>query len=146
MSNSWKSLSPAKRELMALLLKKEGVAVEQKRPIPRRLSSEPCPLSFAQQRLWFLDQLEPGNCAYNVPVALRVAGALDVAALEQSLNEVVRRHEALRTSFGVSKGLPVQVVAPALRLTIEQHDLSARRIVNSKRNDYWRRRCGDRSI
>lgn len=59
------------------------------------------PLSFAQQRLWFLNQLEPNSTAYNFPIALRLTGALNVAALEQSINEVMRRHEALRTTLPV---------------------------------------------
>ena len=57
------------------------------------------PLSFSQQRLWFLDQFDPGSAVYNLPIALRLSGALDVSALERSLQEIVRRHEALRTTF-----------------------------------------------
>ncbi|WP_213781871.1 condensation domain-containing protein, partial [Caballeronia sp. dw_276] len=82
------------------------------------------PLSFAQQRLWFLDRLEPGNTFYNVPTAVRLVGQLDVAALEMTLNEVVRRHEALRTHFvETDDGTPAQVVMPTLRLALEQRDL-----------------------
>ena len=65
-------------------------------PVPR---TEPLPLSFAQQRVWFLDQLEPGSTLYTVPFAVRMEGHLEVSALERSLNEVVARHEALRTTF-----------------------------------------------
>mgnify|MGYP005837764035 CR=1 FL=1 len=81
------------------------------------------PLSFAQQRLWFLDQLEPGNPFYNVPGAVRLKGSLNVAALEQSFNEIVRRHEALRTTFTLVEGQPVQVIAPDLTLTLPVVDL-----------------------
>jgi amino acid adenylation domain-containing protein len=83
------------------------------------------PLSFAQQRLWFLDQFEPGNPFYNVPGAVRLYGALDVAALEQSINEVVRRHEILRTTFTSAHGQPRQVIAPALKLTLAPENLQA---------------------
>ena len=76
------------------------------------------PLSFAQQRLWFLEQLEPGNPAFNIPVALRLRGVLNVTALEESLNEIVKRHEILRTSFNSLSGKPFQAIAPSLRLTI----------------------------
>ncbi|MEQ8997811.1 MAG: amino acid adenylation domain-containing protein [Coleofasciculus sp. B1-GNL1-01] len=76
------------------------------------------PLSFAQQRLWFLDQMEPGNPLYNIPRAVRLEGSLNVAALEQSFNEIVRRHEALRTTFKTVDGQPVQVIAPTPRLTL----------------------------
>jgi len=78
------------------------------------------PLSFAQRRLWFLDQLEPGTNLYNQPYAVRLEGRLEVAALEQSLKEIVRRHEVLRTSFILVDDEPVQVIedAPALPLAI----------------------------
>ncbi|HEY7767999.1 amino acid adenylation domain-containing protein, partial [Longimicrobium sp.] len=82
------------------------------------------PLSFAQERLWFMDQLEPGSAAYNVPVAVRLGGALDVAALERALGEIVRRHEALRTVFAEVDGAPVQVVAPAGGFALPVEDLS----------------------
>ena len=68
-------------------------------PIERLPRGGELPLSFAQQRLWFIDQLEPGGALYNVPIALRVAGELSVAVLARVLGEVVRRHEALRTVF-----------------------------------------------
>src|ERR1043166_8673785 len=82
------------------------------------------PLSFAQQRLWFLDQLEPGTSTYNIPAAMRLRGSLDVAALERSISEVVRRHEVLRTTFVSVDGEPVQVIAPAQPVRMPVLDLS----------------------
>ncbi|RKH23519.1 non-ribosomal peptide synthase/polyketide synthase, partial [Corallococcus sp. CA031C] len=77
-------------------------------------TDEALPLSFAQQRLWFLDQLHPGSAAYNMPFALRLDGSLDAAVLEQAFTELVRRHEALRTTLGDEAGTPVQRIhAPA---------------------------------
>ena len=78
---------------------------------PREPGGNP-PLSFAQQRLWFLEQLEPGSIAYNIPSAFRLSGPLDVSALEQSLAEIVRRHEVLRTTFAAVDGEPIQVIHP----------------------------------
>lgn len=85
--------------------------------------SENLPLSFAQQRLWFLDQLIPNNPFYNVPVALHLTGSLNLAALEQTFNEIVRRHEALRTTFVVVEGQPVQVINPTLKISLPVIDL-----------------------
>jgi amino acid adenylation domain-containing protein len=82
------------------------------------------PLSFAQQRLWFFDQLEPDNPFYNVPVALRLSGRLDQLALAQSLTEVVRRHESLRTTFAADGGRPAQTVRPSLDVEVPLVDLS----------------------
>jgi amino acid adenylation domain-containing protein/FkbM family methyltransferase len=79
-------------------------------PILPRASDAELPLSFAQQRLWFLDQLQPLSAFYNVPVALRLVGTLEVAALEQSLQEIIHRHEALRTNFIKVDGKPTQVI------------------------------------
>jgi amino acid adenylation domain-containing protein len=90
------------------------------RPIPR---DEAPPLSFSQQRLWFLEQLGPGTALYNVPSAMRLSGPLDVSALWRSLNEIVQRHEALRTTFVEVEGRPAQVIAPRLTLSLPVIDL-----------------------
>ena len=82
------------------------------------------PLSYAQERLWFLVQLEPASTLYNIPAAFRLNGPLDIAALEQSLNEIVRRHEALRTTFRSLDGIPWQVVVPALTLQLPVVDIT----------------------
>jgi amino acid adenylation domain-containing protein len=86
--------------------------------------TEPPPLSFAQERLWFLDQLRPGEISYNLPFALRLRGALDVDALERSLGEIVRRHDALRTVFQEQNGTPRQVVVPFGGFRLTRKDLS----------------------
>jgi amino acid adenylation domain-containing protein len=91
-------------------------------PVQRTAS---LPLSFAQERLWFIDRLEPGSAVYNIPMAWRLGGALDEAALERALGEIVRRHEALRTTFGVVDGSPVQVIAPFGGFALPVEDLSA---------------------
>jgi amino acid adenylation domain-containing protein len=83
------------------------------------------PLSFAQERLWYVDQLEPGSPLFNVPAVLRLSGALDGPALERALAEVVRRHEVLRTTFAVVDGAPAQVVNPAAPVPLPLEDLSA---------------------
>ncbi|HEY0735729.1 MAG TPA: amino acid adenylation domain-containing protein, partial [Herpetosiphonaceae bacterium] len=84
------------------------------------------PLSFAQQRLWFLDQLQPNSPAYNIPTAIRLIGRLDVVALKRSLDTIVERHEALRTTFTtLSDGQPVQVITPAQALPLPLTDLEA---------------------
>ncbi|HKH45336.1 MAG TPA: amino acid adenylation domain-containing protein, partial [Thermoanaerobaculia bacterium] len=82
------------------------------------------PLSFAQERLWFLDQLEPDSPFYNMPAALRLHGPLQVPALRASLAEIVRRHEALRTGFGAADGRPVPRIAAALRVPLPVVDLA----------------------
>ncbi len=91
-------------------------------PAPR---TGPLPLSFAQQRLWFLDQLEPGSSLYNIPVALRVQGPLDAQVLARCLGEVVRRHEALRTTFAEAQGQPRQVIRSAAPFVLGTVDLGA---------------------
>ncbi|RKG66141.1 non-ribosomal peptide synthetase, partial [Corallococcus exercitus] len=84
----------------------------------------PLPLSFAQQRLWLIDQLEPGSALYNVPVAVQLEGHLRADVLERALQEVVRRHDALRTTFTQVEGTPVQVIHPDSRLPLSLVDLS----------------------
>jgi len=118
-------LDADKLELLEYLLEEEGIdGADQSDTIAPRAHNEPVPLSFSQQRLWFLDQLEPGTAAYNVAGALRIVGQLDVTALGRSLNEIVRRHESLRTAFVVLDEQPAQVVDTAVHLTIPVEDLS----------------------
>ncbi|HST62245.1 MAG TPA: amino acid adenylation domain-containing protein, partial [Longimicrobium sp.] len=102
------------------------------------------PLSFAQERLWFLDRLEPGSATYNLPFARRLRGALDVGALERALGEIVRRHESLRTVFAEVDGSPVQVVAPVGAFVLPVEDLSG--LSEADRESAVRRRAGEEAV
>src|SRR5882724_2105014 len=93
-------------------------------PLAPALRQGPLPLSFAQQRLWFIDQLEPGSPLYNVAAALRIEGPLLSRVLALSLGEIVRRHEVLRTVFAAPDGAPVQVIRPAAPVGLPVVDLS----------------------
>ncbi|HST57442.1 MAG TPA: amino acid adenylation domain-containing protein, partial [Longimicrobium sp.] len=99
------------------------------------------PLSFAQERLWFIDRLDPGSAVYNIPVARRLGGAVDEAALERALGEIVRRHEALRTVFAQADGSPVQVVTPFVGFALPVEDLSE--LGEADREAAVRRRAGE---
>jgi len=108
MANRIAELSPAKLELLSRRLKRDG----NDEAIPPRANAEPVgPLSFFQEQLWFLDQLEPGSPAYNIPATIRLTGDLNAAAFEQSLVEIMRRHEILRASFPAVKGQAMQAIA-----------------------------------
>ena len=104
---------------------REALGGEQAVPIERAPRDAPLPLSFAQQRLWFFDQWEPGSPAYNTQGAVRLEGPLDVAVLRQALVEILRRHEALRTTFVVVDGQPCQVIALEPSLDLPVVDLRA---------------------
>lgn len=118
-------LSPKRQELLALrtlnVQAERGRYVKSITPISR---DGELPLSFAQQRLLLLDLLEPNNPAYNIMRAYRLVGKLDVISLKQSLNEIIRRHEVLRTTFTIIDGKPIQVIAPVLDLPVSIADLS----------------------
>ncbi len=94
-------------------------------PLVPRPAGTAAPLSFGQERLWFLDRLEPGNIAFNMGSSLRLRGRLDARALAGALDEVVRRHEALRITFGEVDGRPVQRTAPVLRVPLPVVDLAS---------------------
>ena len=115
-------LSPEKRALLEAKLLGGRTAAA---PIPRRSATGPAPLSFAQRRLWFLDQLDPGRPYYNLPLALRLTGELDVAALSPALDGNVARHESLRTTYTARDGEPLQVVGASSAVPLERRDLSA---------------------
>jgi len=92
-------------------------------PIDRVSRDGELPLSFAQQRLWFLDRLQPGDPAYNIPAAVRLKGAIDLTALERSFQAVINRHEALRTTFGAVEGRPIQLINPEPTFALSVIDL-----------------------
>ena len=115
-------LSDAKRELLMRRLR--GEAAGEPPAIPRVSRDGPLPLSFNQERLWFLDRLGLG-AAYNMAQGLQLSGPLDVDALRQALTGVVRRHEVLRTSYTEVDGEPVQEIHPPAPFALEAEDLSA---------------------
>ncbi|MDJ0897246.1 MAG: amino acid adenylation domain-containing protein [Xenococcus sp. MO_188.B8] len=92
-------------------------------PIQPRTEREQLPLSWAQERLWFLNQLEGASATYNMPGAVRITGNLELNALQQALSEIVRRHEVLRTSFTTVNGTPIQVIDPEATINIKVLDL-----------------------
>ncbi|WP_416671495.1 non-ribosomal peptide synthetase [Egbenema bharatensis] len=107
------TLSPEQRAWLELRLKRKGLELPKAQIIPKRKDSNALPLSFAQQRLWFIQQLDPQNASYNIPVALRLQGHLRVAVLQQTFHELVSRHETLRTRIMTDEqGQPVQVIDP----------------------------------
>jgi len=117
------TLSPAKRALLELKLKQQRVGRPQGNTIPRRAAQDAPPLSFAQQRLWFLDQFEPNSATYNIPWAVRLQGPLDTAALHRAFQTLVERHETLRTTFSVGDDDPKQVIAEQFILPLSVIDL-----------------------
>src|SRR6187551_2183500 len=112
-------LSAKRRALLDALLSEQGINTPGAERISPREERGPAPLSFAQQRLWFFDQFEPGNPAYNLVSAVLLQGKLNPDALERSFSKVTRRHEALRTTFHVKDGQPVQTIAPPKPLHLD---------------------------
>jgi amino acid adenylation domain-containing protein len=112
-------------------------------PIGRAPRENALPLSFAQQRLWFLDQLKPNSSFYNIPAAVRLSGTLQITALEQSFREIIRRHESLRTTFGLVDGVPVQIIHEPPAFNLPVLDLSA--VPESEREAEARRAAAEES-
>lgn len=118
------NLSPSQRKAVEALLAKKGIDQQARLPIPRADRGQALPLSFAQQRLWFLWQLEAEGAAYNIPGAIDIAGRLDALLLGRCINALVQRHEALRTVFQSGESGDVQVILPTLDIVLQQVDLS----------------------
>ena len=124
LSKDLQALSPKQRAVLELRLR-QRYADRPRSGIERQnRTSDLLPLSFAQQRLWFLDQLQPGSTVFNVPVALRLTGQLAVGALEQALTEIVRRHEILRTTFKTVAGQAFQFIHPPRPFELPLTDLT----------------------
>jgi condensation domain-containing protein len=123
-----RNLSPAKRALLLIRTRKalanaESGLAHEHQVIPRLPDRDLYLLSYAQQRMWFVEQLEPGNSTYNNPVAVHLKGPLDLDALNRTLNEIVRRHETLRTNFVSIEGRPYQIVSRPQPLSLKEEDL-----------------------
>src|ERR1051325_2146072 len=117
------ALSPEQRALFAAKLKERGLSTPQPQVIPRRKQQNYNRLSFDQERIWIVDQIEPGNPAYNIFSVSFLSGRLDTALMERAFNEVVRPHEVLRTTFTAIDGEPRQVIAPEVFIPLELTDL-----------------------
>ncbi|HYO59953.1 amino acid adenylation domain-containing protein, partial [Archangium sp.] len=119
------NLSPEQRQLLLRRLaeQEQKAAVPADREWPVRDPSQPTLLSFAQQQLWFGEQLDPGNSLNNLMGLVHITGRLDVAILEKSFNAIVARHEALRTVFSERDGQPVQIISSSLTLKVAMTDL-----------------------
>ncbi|MDZ8184105.1 MAG: amino acid adenylation domain-containing protein [Nostoc sp. ChiSLP02] len=113
-----------KQELFKLLLQKKGINTSKIGTILRIVENDFYKLSFAQERLYFLAQLEPDSPFYNMPAAVRLEGQLNVKALEQSFNEIINRHEALRTNFETKEGQAIAVISEAISLILPILDIS----------------------
>ena len=116
-------ITDRKAELLAFLRGQASPASSGPPPIPRRVSEDPAPLSFAQERLWFLEQLEPVSAVYNICRASRLTGQLNIAALEASLTEIVRCHEILRSQIRVIDGRPMQITISPPKFKLHFTDL-----------------------
>ena len=119
------NLSPAKRALLEMKLKEKSAVAGVRRAIPRRSPLAPATLSFAQERLWFLDQLEPESRAYNQPRLIRLKGELDEVALRSALDSIIARHEVLRTTYHAGDEYPIQVVGESRGLELPTIDVSS---------------------
>ena len=111
------SLTNQKRDLLKLLLNKKGINLQTETILPRP-NSEPAPLSFGQEQLWFLSQIQD-NTTYNLPLALQISGSLNISVLEQVITEIVRRHEILRTNFQQIEGKNLQVIRPEINISLQ---------------------------
>src|SRR4051812_26842929 len=118
------SIDPAKRALLNKYLRsKLNVTAKPGVMIPRRKPDETIPLSFAQEQVWLHAQLAPDLPLYNEPVTIHYNGPMDTVAFEKAFNEILRRHEAWRTSFSIVDGQPMQRIEASLLVTIPIVDL-----------------------
>jgi len=124
LSDKLAGLSPEKLELLRRKLAKDQAGLKDASLITKRPAKDDLPLSFAQERLWFFDQLLPGNSLYNIAAAVKFNGELNVEVLEKSINLVVKRHEILRISYKTEKGNPQQVLHSELKISLNHFDLS----------------------
>lgn len=127
---------PTIAELANVLTEAKGSS-ESIQPIPQRKQRGPCSLSFAQEQLWLLDQLAPGSPVYNIVDVIRIGGKYNPEAMRRAIEELVRRHEVLRTAFSQFDGQPIQIVLPTIDLVLQELDLST--LAEQERESEWNR-------
>ncbi|MCO7227586.1 non-ribosomal peptide synthetase, partial [Pleionea sp. CnH1-48] len=111
-------------EQVALIVERQGEKVsENTNIIPRVARDKALPLSFAQQRLWFIDHMQGGSAEYNIPIALKISGDFDIDTAEDAIRHIIQRHETLRTVFSEAEGEPVQIIRDDINFAIERIDL-----------------------
>jgi len=123
-SQNIENLSPKKRALFEMLLKERSKTGASRQQIKPRLTSGPLPLTLAQERMWLLDQMETGSAQYNNAASIRFSGPLDITALEQSLGQIIKRHEILRTTFALVGAQPQQEISPVTPYSLPFRDVS----------------------
>jgi len=116
-------LTAEKQKLLQVLLEQEGFSSPSHKPILKRTGTRPAPLSYAQKRLWFIDQLIPDSPVYNIPIVIRIS-YLHQEALQRAIQEITRRHEVLRTTFVEHEGAPVQRICPPVEVVLPVTDLA----------------------
>lgn len=133
LSKRLSELSPAKRALVEKMLKEKGIEIPAA-AVSKRDSryQESSPLSVAQHRLWILEQLTPGTANHNNPFAFRIKGEINPEILERSINEIIQRHEALRTTFAIRGEEPAQVISPSLLIPIKMKDLQSHPVTSKE--------------
>ena len=112
------TLSPVKQTLLERRLKRASHVSVRRPEIAVRPNRGSAPLSFSQRQMWVIDQMTPGNPAYNLPYGYRLRGPLELTALENSLNEIIKRHESLRTTFAIKEGEPLQLIHPEFKIKV----------------------------
>jgi len=138
------TLSSEKQALLERRLKGAAHAQESGPEIHKRPDFGWAPLSFAQRQMWVIDQMTPRNPAYNLPIGYRLRGTLNVAALEDSFNEIIKRHEALRTAFVVKDGEPLQSIHPEFTIKLAVTELD--HLASGEREDRLRALASEASV
>ena len=122
---TWNALTPDKRKAFAALMRKKGINVYAGLPVSRASRTGVLPLSYAQERMWFLSQLDPESAAYNIAGGFELAGRLEPRAVQQAVDALVRRHELLRTAFVEQEGRAQQIILDDVRCVVEQRDCAS---------------------
>ena len=122
---NYSNLSSAKQRLVESMLKEKGIEISDVAILPQKRNGKPFPASFAQKRLWFLEQFEPGSPLYIIPLGVKIRGSLNNSILTDAIKKIVERHEVLRTSFDSIDGEVYQLIHEEIKVDVIPIDISA---------------------